>query len=134
MRYKEELTKEKALEYHRQLWNYIADESERTGKPVNKKQAFIHFGWSLRTKSLCWCCEYCGAHCYMCPVEWPGNDGCLCSAKSPYYKLTLAEDFYNMYKNDYPDHRKAVKCLNDYIKYAREIANLPERKGWPYNG
>lgn len=128
MRYKEKLTKEKALEHHRQLWNYIADESERTKKPVTKIQAFIHFGWNVFTTSLCWCCEYCGAHCYMCPVEWPEGDGCLCNSKSPYYKLTLAEDLYNLYTNDSPNPKKAMKCLKDYIKNAREIANLPERK------
>lgn len=128
MRYPEHLTKEKAIELHRQLWNYIADESERTGKIVTKIDAFKHFGWRYDIKALCWCCEYCGYHCYMCPIEWPGNDGCLCSAKSPYYKLTLAEDFYNSYTSILPNLKKAIKYLNDYIKYSREIANLPEKE------
>ena len=129
MRYPEQLTKEEAIKRHRQLWNYIADESERTGKPVSKKQAFAYFGWSFQTKSLCWCCEYCGSRCHMCPIEWPDYDGCIWNPASPYHKLRLAENLYDAYASDaYRNPQKAEKYLKDYIKYAREIANLPERK------
>lgn len=126
MRYPEQLTKEEAIKRHRQLWNYIADESERTGKPVSKKQVFAYFGWSFWTKSLCWCCEYCGSHCHKCPIKWPGNNGYICNnPESPYNKLLVAESLYSDF---YHNSKKAEKYLNDYIKYAREIANLPERK------
>lgn len=129
MRYPEQLTKEEAIKRHRQLWTYIADESEKTGKPVSKKQAFTYFGWSLWAKSLCWCCECCGYHCHLCPIEWPGNDGCIWNPASPYHKLRVAENLYFAYASDaYRNPQKAEECLKDYIKYAREIANLPERK------
>lgn len=38
------LTKEECVRRHRLLWNYIADESERTGEMITKVDAFEHFG------------------------------------------------------------------------------------------
>lgn len=39
----EELTREEAIRRHRLMWNWIANEAERTHKPVTKMDAFDHF-------------------------------------------------------------------------------------------
>ena len=127
-----ELTKEKALELHRQLWNYIADESEKQERIVSKVEAFIHFGWP-NIRQWCWCCEYAEkqfrkeethcppyqTRCSVCPVVWNKTDSCCVHCDSPYniwnwlYEKGDKADWYD---------------LQNAIKYAREIANLPERK------
>lgn len=126
------------LRLHRKLWNWIADETERTHKCVDKWGAFEHFGWNC-IDGTCWCCKYVGwkrkyqpskTGCEnLCPIEWPDYDGCIWNPASPYHKLGVAENLYDTYASDaYRNPQKAEKYLNDYIKYAREIANLPERK------
>lgn len=120
-----QLTKEKAIELHRQLWNYIADESERTGKIVSKSDAFYHFGWGYNVQALCWCCQYCDFGCGKCPIEWP-DGSCIATDTSLFNKWRYAKErIYMCLENDEVDYKKYLKR---YIKYAREIANLPERK------
>ena len=41
----EELTREEAIRRHRLMWNWIADETEKIGEPIDKSDAFKHFGW-----------------------------------------------------------------------------------------
>lgn len=129
-----ELTKEKALELHRQLWNYIADESERQGRIVSKKEAFNHFGWP-GIAQYCWCCEFSiqklrnfdKEHgyvdirwkCDFCPIIWKDEYFICVSLFSPFHSWDY---LYN--KGDKADWYD----VQDAIKYAREIANLPERK------
>ena len=52
----EELTREEAIRRHRLMWNWLADETEKIGELITKKDAFKHFGWD-RSKVLasCWC-------------------------------------------------------------------------------
>ena len=128
-----ELTKEKAIELHRKLWNYIADESEKQGRIISKKEAFEHFGWKY-VRNWCWCCRYtenktwkinpeiviygsllCSSYC---PLIWPQDAFKCLSVDSPFVKWSKIE---NLSIKDWYD-------LQDAIKYAREIANLPERK------
>lgn len=123
MRYPEHLTKEKAIELHRLLWNYIADESERTGTMILKSDAFEHFEWP-NVKALCWCCKYCDFKCSKCPIEWP-QESCV-NEDSPFNKWRNAKERIYMCSAD--DEVRYQKYLKLYIKYAREIANLPERK------
>ena len=113
------LTKQQAIENHRKMWNWIADESLRQKRCVDKDEAFKHFGWEYIPKQ-CWCCEYASAKincayfnkCTYCPLIW-GND----ISKS----CTFSEFFKWQYAFDIDD-------LETAVEYARKIAELPERE------
>lgn len=107
------LTREQAIAKHRKLWNWIADETIRTKTPTPKYAYFIS---KLRIYNVpmncCYCCEYTikilKATCKDCPINWEYGD------------CTLSE--YEKWSEAYNN--------NDYelaAKYARIIANLPER-------
>ena len=106
------ITKEEAIRNHRLMWNWIADESLRQKRCVDKDEAFKHFGWgeTLAYNSYCWCCAYAHNYCDKCLIEW-GN--CLKCAGSIY-------DYWVMFK-DYNDYIKAAEV-------AKQIANLPVRE------
>lgn len=127
MRYPEHLTKEKAIELHRQLWNYIADESERTGKVTSKEDTFEHFEWKGDVIAHCWCCEYANRSCMNCPIAWPRGMSCTIGLDSVYIRWVNAAQMCYTYE-DGNEKVKYKQWLNVYIKCAREIANLPERK------
>lgn len=116
------LTKERAIELHRQLWNYIADESERKGQIITKEEAFIHFMWSPFVKAGCWCCEYDLQFgkwdCSHCPIKWPANR-CV-SSQSPFRHWRMVRNTDAVLIGNHKEN------LKEAIKYAREIANLPE--------
>lgn len=118
----EGLTKEKTIELHRKLWNYIADESEKQGRIIEKIDAFDHFGWDKYISFYCWCCEYDDQHnqdCSSCPIKWPGG------------RCTMPESPYTIYRNCNYDflfwHDKNKENVEKAVKAAREIANLPEK-------
>lgn len=118
----EGLTKEKSIELHRQLWNYIADETLNQKRCISKEEAFEHFGWPLRTCAMCWCCEYsfnitglsvdC---CANCPILW-GNENQLSSLRCVQCNGMFAKwiDAFRSY-----NHVEASKL-------AKLIAELPE--------
>lgn len=106
------LTREQAIAEHRKLWNWLADETIRTKTPTPK---FAYFVLKLTNDVPlfgCYCCEYThrflNGTCEQCPINWEHGH------------CTLSE---------YKDWLTAYE-LNDYefaAKYARIIANLPER-------
>jgi hypothetical protein len=110
------LTKQEAIENHRKMWNWIADEIEKGngykyyGLANIKNEYFLKHNVSLgnRPNSDCYCCEYSG-DCGDCPLKWPG--GARVVHNGLYIKISTA-------------------CLErEYIeaaKLARQIANLPE--------
>ena len=109
------LTREEAIENHRKMWNWIADETEKRKKIVFKEEYFIEH--NLNSCFLdCYCCHYTHINrspsCETCPVEWGGETGICTDKDSPYFRFSLTH---------YYDYKSAAK-------YAREIANLPERK------
>lgn len=119
-----ELTKEQTILNHRQMWNWIADETERRQECVNKVDAFKHFGiTSSSLVSGCWLCTYrgriCGHKGNECILQWPGG---RCS-------YTQAGHGY-VYERAglYPDWLEAVYCGKVQLaaELARQIANLPE--------
>lgn len=130
-----ELTKERALELHREMWNCIADEIEvrecvQDIHKLKRKFAKEHFP-KEKICNNCFCCEYADIACELCPVEW-GNE-CI----SDYNYPCEAWD-------DEPDERNGLygncrilydnKLLQgenlweEQADLARQIANLPERK------
>lgn len=129
----EGLTKEKAIELHRKMWNWIADETEKQGRIVSKVEAFAHFYWPDDIYAHCWCCEYDEQkinsefnisvfyrhRCYFCPIIW----------RSKYITCISIDSPFHYWDNIYEKGDKADWYdVQDAIKYAREIANLPERK------
>ena len=106
------LKKKIVLEQHRQFWNYIADESERTGTFINHLDAcqklWPEDDWPPMFKIGC---NLSFGGCVFCPVEWEGKSYKCCS-----------DSVYKMMEAD------SNKDLPAYIQTARDIANLPERK------
>lgn len=116
-----ELTKQQAIELHRKLWNYIADETERTKRCISKLTAMQQLGVNPDSvANCCFCCEYASQFdwpltiCAGCPIEWPklytyGETRCSCS-------------YYASWTHAY--------CSEEYAaaaRFARIIAELPER-------
>lgn len=112
----EKLTKSEAVRRHRQMWRWIADETEKRGECVDKIDA-IRAIWPnlyLRPLNDCWCCEYGSMfgkqQCDKCPVIWSARH---CVLSREYNGWSCA-----WRKNDY----------KDAAEYARQIAELPERE------
>ena len=124
-------SRRKALQEHRKMWNWIADEIERTGLPVGKYEYLKDSPYRTNLTADCFLCEYTrdtyGGKCNNCPVIWYKNDDkfkasvytpCI-EPKSPYYKF-LMNDIRGVTYEEWVTSR---------VKYAREVANLPERPG-----
>ena len=106
-----ELTKERAIEEHRKMWNWIAEQYENVSEVLIElhnidrlKNYYIKENHSeLEDYEIdynCFCCEYddqFDGDCLHCPLEWGGA-------------YSSRDDF--------------VLCG----KIARKIANLPERR------
>lgn len=109
-----QLTKEEAIRRHRMMWNWIAEETLKRKMAVGKPDAFKHFKWNLCRYGGNWCCEYVVSNnkkCSECPLVWPDNK-CSGDKISPYTKWCCEYDYnYEL-------------CA----KYAKQIAELPERK------
>ena len=113
-----ELTREEAVRLHRQMWLWIAKETERQKQIVFKTDYFK----AMKTKredmplNTCYCCEYTrgegtkNTRCELCPMLWGGADNHCLNKNSP----------FRAWSNTY-NWRVAAKA-------ARAIAELPERK------
>ena len=109
------LTKEQAIENHRKMWNWIADETLKQKRVVRKQEYFVanNIPDSIRPDSDCYCCEYSIINfrrsCSVCPIQWNHR---LC------------------YVSEYNDWRAAYYKENykKAAKLARKIAKLPENK------
>lgn len=133
----EELTREEAIRRHRLMWNWLADEAEK-GKVVVKKDAFKHFGWNTsEALSKCWCCEWVYiewqrskhsfAPCAHCILDWSNGENEVCKATCTEI-ITCDDDTKpGLYKEWYFATRQEVN-LSEASKFARIIANLPEKK------
>lgn len=125
------LTREIAVEKHRELWRKIAeileekaneDPTECDGKKLGlsevKKMAMLRLTGIKQIKDGCYCCEYDDQFypadgCTHCPLVWGGDTELPCyEAEYEYFKNTL--------------YREAFKRASET---ALEIANLPEREG-----
>ena len=139
----EKLTREEAICRHRLMWNWIADETEKTGEPINKSDAFKHFGWDeYEVRSSCWCCEWVYSKwkwnldfdrvgyklsCSCCPLDWSNGEKEILKATC---SNIMSNDGHM--KNGLYDQRVNVTFYEkDPIKASkitRIIANLPEKK------
>lgn len=136
------LTKQKAIEEHRKMWNWIADQYEEgraTDVHALKSEYMGETGLKLWPLHNCFCCEYANTkvfsmifsarniasvphRCTQCPVIW-GTE--VYSHRFP------CEHFFSAYEK-----LKRESCELDKLgvdselcaRFAREIANLPERE------
>lgn len=115
------MTKQEAIENHRKMWNWIADETLKRERKVYKSEYFaeIHGGHRINIISDCFCCQYdfecLKGNCISCPIIFSRLDklrlNCM-SIGSPY------KHWRETYNYDY---------TNASI-YAKIIADLPERE------
>lgn len=122
-----EMTKEEAVANHRKLWNEIADMLERRERyPTSLKQiALRNIGEKNDIYNECYCCEYTKGDCSKCPIVWNNND-------RNRYMCENGEDSYYDENNSEWLNFLTVMNLKDYdlaAKIARDIANLPEKRG-----
>ena len=136
------LTKQKAIEEHRKMWNWIADQYEE-GCTMDihalKSEYMGETEIEGRLLHNCFCCEYAiekvnsmiprakniasvPHRCTQCPVIW-GTE---------VYSHTFAcEHFFSPYEKLKEESCKPDKLDVDSelcARFAREIANLPERE------
>lgn len=137
----EELTREEAIRRHRLMWNWIADETEKTGEPIGKHDAFIHFGWA-RSEALssCWCCEWVCENwkldsdkfdfesaCSSCPLDWSNGEKKILKATCS--KIMSNEGHINagLFEQWYFGTNRGKDPI-EAARIARIIGNLPEKK------
>lgn len=136
-----ELTREEAIRYHREMWNWIADQIEKEGhvQLISRlKDSFIYKNFpGVFIRHDCFCCHYAQYQsvnkdndmCENCPLDW-GN---------PYKKNYFDCEKECIQKNKDSDenglyeHCHELYCLGDnnwkhQSELARRIANLPERE------
>lgn len=109
------LTKEQAIENHRKMWNWIADETLKQKRIIRKKEYFSanNISSSCIPFYECYCCEYstknCRRDCSKCPIKWENGD-CIAGEFSDWTEACIVNNY-----------TKAAKL-------ARIIAYLPENK------
>lgn len=111
------LTKEQAIKNHREFWNWIADETYRIGRCVNKLDAVLQFNVENELVAMCWLCNYNGSICASgkeCILKWPGG-------RCTYSDCGKTTGLYKRWHEAVAD-----RDVYQAEKLAREIANLPE--------
>ena len=108
------MTKKEAVENHRKMWSWIAEETLFKKTKIHKKDYFEHFGIRAIPFRMCYLCEYVNTlnvklfKCRKCPIDWGKRKTCY------------ADDslYYKWYKTS--DHELCAK-------YAKEISELEEK-------
>lgn len=124
-----ELTKEKAIEEHRKMWNWIADkllepETQEKQKNVHVLKRDYCRKNHLNILHACWCCEYDWQYvhiykrCSNCPLEWGTED-----EWDGYYCECINESGLWLIANNLAGNRK----YKEASEIARQIANLSEK-------
>lgn len=107
-------TKQQAIEGHRKMWNWIADEIEK--RKCECDISFLKHCYCYENKltliTNCFCCEYNNGDkkCQNCPLDWIETPHCCDNDSSLYHRVLWSESW------------------KEQADLARQIANLPERK------
>lgn len=126
------LTREQAIAEHRKMWNWLADQYE-DGNFVRKSYYLKLAGFKEGIENDCFCCQYddnCdpegAGDCSHCPILWNkySRDSSCVNVGSPFEKYSSLERELCFYNKSFPPKKKELQLL---AKYAREIANLPEK-------
>lgn len=74
------MTKKEAVENHRKMWRWIAEETVKRKSKVFKKEYFIENNIVDNIFCDCYCCDYVRQLdvpiCEKCPVKWPYRNYC----------------------------------------------------------
>lgn len=134
-----ELTREETIKYHREMWNWIADQIIKSQHVLNihiLKHEYVANKFDPFPSITCNCfaCEYAKNKCARCPVEWENeymtydNNGCPCETWND-LNIDSRNGLYGNCRIEY-DNRK-LRNKNNWkhqAELARRIANLPERE------
>lgn len=102
------MTKNEAIEKHRKMWNWLAD------NPGYAKGDYLEkFDKNVDLILGCYLCDYALRNCRVCPLKWP-NGSCM----------TLDDD--GLY--DKWDKAMGYGAYAKAAEIARQIAQLPERE------
>lgn len=136
-----ELAKERVIEEHRKMWNWIADQYEKRSREGigNLKRMYLCENNMIGIYGDCFLCNYAGNNessygnyafnCDQCLLQWPVpknsniEDG-YCVDK---YNLNDNYGLYGMLEQGYNESGSRL-VFNEKENIARQIANLPERK------
>lgn len=133
------MTIKECQEKHKALWNWIADETERTGKLVQKEAYFVEKEISNLPEFDCYACQF-GIEkteqlnlnkCQGCPISWEkiygkprvfGKSKCCCvhNKNESAYRQLVECWFATLISGNAPS-RVVKKCA----ELAREVANYP---------
>lgn len=131
------LSKQKAMEEHRKMWNWIADQyrNGRNDCVASLKDEYIncHTDYSAdEIQNVCFCCQYAKEQlqkdgyfymCDCCPIDWDSEvEDYMCIDR---YEMDDSEGLYG--ELQYLSNRGS----HDYeamAELAEKIANLPERE------
>ena len=106
------LTKKLAVALHRRFWNWMANETEKRQRIVQKREYPLFKRRYILSR--CWCCEYTQGDCKKCPIVWHIKKKFLgkCQCESAEY-------------DEWQDARNA-RDWREAARIARVIAQLPE--------
>lgn len=128
------LTKDEAIRLHREMWRWIAEETEKQGRKVEKREYFKTMGVAEDDEPYlgCYCCEflsqwqrhnYCKKSCAeLCPLDWGVG------YETGYIKTDCADVVYALdeeagyFRKWYIEQNPKVAAF-----LARTIAELPEK-------
>lgn len=111
------MTKQEAVENHRKLWRWIAEQTREQKRIVDKVEYFRVFNLK-RVTNNCYCCEYvktsvAGAedmNCELCPIIWSNDVKLYCEDDAEYTEW------------------RTVETWQEAAHWAEVIAELPERE------
>ena len=124
-----------AIEWHRYMWNWIADKTiERKSKVV--KREFLIENNAPIPRADCYCCAYAyeefvnttgiadrsNSYCVNCPIKWSNDESHLVLACIKH--MSGSEEVEGLFSK-WADTKTSEWELAS--KYAREIAELPAR-------
>ncbi|MFR2774757.1 MAG: hypothetical protein ACLTBR_02885 [Anaerostipes sp.] len=121
-------TKQEVIKKHRDMWNWIAGETEATGDLINEGDYFdeMRIPDGDRPKCNCYCCKYVEQkndaryriNCKYCPLDWKSDcDEYMCLDKE---RVGDSSGLFSRWSDTYNIEERA--------ELAREIANLKEVK------
>ncbi len=124
-----ELTKKEAVRLHREMWRWIAEQTEKQKRKIGKREYFRVMGIvkPYIPYRKCYCCEYVKqrrsiVQCEkICPIDW-GSEFDSYSTPSC-LQATQSFSVYDGYYSKWLD----TKNFKEAAWLAKKIAELPER-------
>lgn len=126
-----------SIEWHRKMWNWLADQAEETNVLYHKSQFFKNFAEEIENifeqpydmfEANCFACNYDNRSmtgtCDCCPFIWPSSNCyefcCITKADEDDHEIM---GLFELWKTAIKKQNKTL-----YINTARVIANLPIRE------